>query len=547
MKFKSLALFLVVLGLLSCVSETNTHSDKSIFKYNESAGIVNLDPAFSRDQAHIWICNQLFNSLVQLDDSLNIKPSIAKSWQISPNGKQYTFNLRNDVYFHENEVFHGEKRKLIASDFVYSFKRLLSEDLASSGAWTLSKIEKDKSGDYSIFVVNDTTLLINLSQPFPPFLGILSMQYCSAVPYEAVEYYKDEFGRNPVGTGPFYLQNWKESIKLVLRKNLDYFEFDGNNRLPYLDAISVSFIIDKMTAFLELVKGNIDFMSGLDASYKDELLMRDGSLRLKYIDDLSIVGEPYLNTEYLAILVDSIISEGKPLADVKIRQAINYGFDRVKMIKFLRNNIGVPGNAGIIPKGLQSYGGNSKYGYSYNPEKSRLLLKESGYFDFVEKPEIKLVTTSDYLDLCKFVQSQLSELGLEINVEVSPAGAMREMKAHSKLDFFRASWIADYPDAENYLSLFYSKNFAPNGPNYSHFSSKIVDDLYEMALLENDVFKRNKIYSQMDSLVMEDSPVVILFYDESLRFVRNNIQNMTSNPINLLNLKRVKKLKVKRD
>lgn len=542
MKFKSIAFFLIVFSILSCGRDANKHNDKSIFKYNEAAGIVNLDPAFARDQAHIWICNQLFNSLVQLDDSLNIKPSIAKSWQISPNGKQYTFNLRSDVYFHENAIFADEKRKLIASDFVYSFKRLLSEDLASPGAWTLSKIEKDEMGDYSILAVNDTTLLINLSQPFPPFLGILSMQYCSAVPHEAVEFYKDEFGRNPIGTGPFYLQNWKESIKLVLRKNPVYFEFDEGQRLPYLDAISVSFIIDKMTAFLELVKGNIDFMSGLDASYKDELLMRDGSLRVKYIDDLLIVGEPYLNTEYLAILVDSVISQGKPLADVKIRQAINYGFDRVKMIKFLRNNIGVPGNAGIIPKGLQSYGGGKNYGYSYNPEKSRLLLKESGYFDFVEKPEIKLVTTSDYLDLCKFVQSQLGELGLEINVEVSPAAAMREMKAHSKLDFFRASWIADYPDAENYLSLFYSKNFAPNGPNYSHFSSKIVDDLYDQALLENNVLKRNQIYSQMDSLVMEESPVVILFYDESLRFVRNNIQNMTSNPINLLNLKRVKKV-----
>lgn len=532
-------------AFLSCQQNANHNNGKSIFKYNEAAGIVNLDPAFARDQAHIWVCNQLFNSLVQLDDSLNIKPSIAKNWNISPNGTQYTFNLRSDVYFHDDDVFNGKKRKLVAEDFVFSFKRLLSEKLASPGAWTLSKIRKDENDDYSILATNDSTLVINLNQSFPPFLGILSMQYCSAVPREAVEFYKDEFGRNPVGTGPFYLQNWKESIKLVLRKNLDYFEFDGDERLPYMDAISISFIIDKMTAFLELVKGNLDFMSGLDASYKDELLMRDGSLREKYSDELRIVGEPYLNTEYLAILVDSAISKDKPLSELKLRQAINYGFDRVKMIKFLRNNIGIPGNAGIIPKGLHSYGGNRNYGYSFNPEKSRKLLKESGYFELEEKPEIKLVTTSDYLNLCKFVQSQLGELGLEINVEVSPAGAMREMKAHSKLDFFRASWIADYPDAENYLSLFYSKNFAPNGPNYSHFSNKLLDDLYEKALLENNIEKRNSMYSSMDSLVMAESPVVILFYDESLRFVRKNIQNMTSNPINLLDLKRVKKLKDK--
>lgn len=541
MKHINIYFFVAIFSVISCSRDDN-NSDKSIFKYNESAGIVNLDPAFARDQAHIWVCNQLYNSLVQLDDDLNIKPSIAESWEISEDGTNYTFHLHNDIYFHENKVFEGEKRKLIAEDFVFSFKRLLSEELASPGAWTLSKIEKNKEGKYSISAPNDSTLIIKLSQPFPPFLGILSMQYCSAVPYEAVEYYQDEFGRNPVGTGPFYLKNWKENIKLVLRKNPNYFEFEEDERLPYLDAVSITFIIDKMTAFLELVKGNIDFISGLDASYKDELLNRDGSLKDKYSSKLRIIGEPYLNTEYLAILVDSILTNGKPLDNLKIRQAINYGFDRKKMIKYLRNNIGIAGNAGIIPKGMPAYGGDAAYGYSYNPQKSRVLLKESGYFELNEKPDIKLVTTADYLDLCKYVQSQLGELGLEIGVEVSPAAAMREMKANSKLQFFRASWIADYPDAENYLSLFYSKNFAPNGPNYTHYSNPEYDNLYENAILEVSLETRNKIYRQMDSLVMINSPVVILFYDESVRFVRNNVQGMTSNPINLLNLKNIRKL-----
>ena len=532
-------LILIVPVLFSCGRKTDSNADKSIFKYNESAGIVNLDPAFARDQAHIWVCNQLYNSLVQLDDDLKIAPSIAKSWEISEDGINYIFHLRSDVYFHENKVFAGEKRKLIAKDFVYSFTRLLSKKLASPGAWTLSKIDKTENQEFSIYDLNDSTLLIKLSQAFPPFLGILSMQYCSAVPYEAVEYYKDEFGRNPVGTGPFYLKTWMESIKLVLRKNHYYFEFDGDQRLPYFDAISITFIIDKMTAFLELIKGNIDFISGLDASYKDELLNHDGSLRGKYTKKLKIIGEPYLNTEYLAILVDSVMVKGKPLDNLKIRQAINYGFDRDKMIKYLRNNIGVAGTAGIIPKGMHAYGGKSSYGYSFNPQKSRTLLQESGYFDLDEKPEIKLVTTADYLDLCKYVQSQLGELGLEIGVEVSPAAAMREMKANSKLQFFRASWIADYPDAENYLSLFYSKNFAPNGPNYTHYSNPLFDRLYEKAILESNFEARNLIYRQMDSIVMTRSPVVILFYDESVRFVQKDIQGMTSNPINLLNLKKV--------
>lgn len=542
MRYFRIFLFVTFFSVISCSRDANTNADKSIFKYNESAGIVNLDPAFARDQAHIWVCNQLFNSLVSLDDDLNIKPCIAKSWDISEDGRDYVFKLRGDVFFHENEVFKGEKRKLKADDFVFSFKRLLSEKLASPGAWTLSKIDKDEKGKYSISAPNDTTLIIKLSQPFPPFLGILSMQYCSVVPYEAVEYYQDEFGRNPIGTGPFYMKNWEESIKLVLRKNPNYFEFEKGQRLPHLDAVSITFIIDKMTAFLELVKGNIDFISGLDASYKDELLNHDGSLKDKYSNSLRIIGEPYLNTEYLAILVDSVLTNGMVLDNLKIRQAINYGFDRKKMIKYLRNNIGIAGNAGIIPKGMPAYGGGTAYGYSYNPQKSRALLQESGYFELLEKPEIKLVTTADYLDLCKYVQSQLGEFGLMIEVEVSPAAAMREMKANSKIQFFRASWIADYPDAENYLSLFYSKNFAPNGPNYTHFSNPKFDSLYDKAMLVTNIETRDLIYRQMDSLVMANSPVVILFYDESIRFVSKGIVGMTSNPINLLNLKNIRKL-----
>jgi ABC-type transport system substrate-binding protein len=541
LKLKIIIISFIVSVLISCSGDRVENNGKTIFRYNEAAGLVNLDPAFARDQAHIWICNQLYNSLVQLDDSLLIKPSIAKEWVISDDGLLYTFYLNDDIYFHDNEVFNSKKRKVVSSDFAYSFNRLLSEELASPGSWTLSKIDKNQNGEYAIASPNDTTLTIRLKQAFPPFLGILSMQYCSVVPYEAVEYYKDEFGRNPVGTGPFYLQNWVEAIKLVLRKNENYFEYEDGVQLPYLDAIAVSFVIDKMTAFLELVKGNIDFISGLDASYKDELLESNGELKEKYKGSIYLLGEPYLNTEYLGILVDSAFLTDSPMADIKIRKAINYGFDRKKMIKFLRNNIGFAGTAGIIPKGMTAYGGDRDYGYTYDPQKSTDLLKYAGYFNLKEKPEIKIVTTADYLDLCKYVQSQLGEIGLELGVEVSPAAAMREMKANSKLGIFRASWIADYPDPENYLSLFYSKNFAPNGPNYTHYSNSKYDSLYTSAISEVDFNKRNDLYIKMDSLVMEDAPIVVLFYDQSVRFVRKNIRNMTSNPINLLNLKAVKK------
>lgn len=536
--------FVVLLAIIllnSCTDRQN-NSDKSVFSYNEASGIISLDPAFSRDLAHIWICNQLYNSLVKLNDSLEVIPSIAKSWEITEDGLNYTFLLRNDVLFHNDTSFRGNNRKVVANDFVYSFNRLLDPKTASPGAWVLSNVKKKDNG-YAIYATNDSILNIEITQPFPPFLGILSMKYCSVIPHEAVEYYGTDFRKHPVGTGPFKMQNWIENIKLVLRKNPNYFEKYKGEQLPFLDGVAVSFLIDKMTAFMEFVKGNFDFISGIDPSYKDELLTRSGKLKSKFTNRFQMIEGSYLNTEYLAILIDTSLSadDDNPLQNKNVRQAINYGFDRQKMIHYLRNGIGTPGTKGIIPVGMPAYDSNAGYGYSYDPDKSKKLLKDAGYGIDNPVPEITLVTTPEYIDLCKFVQSQLKNIGLEIAIEVSPAATVRELKAHGKLNFFRASWIADYPDEENYLSMFYSKNFAPNGPNYTHFSDSTIDELYLSSFAITEKYSRTKQYRFIDSLIMEKAPVAVLYYDKVVRFVQKDITGMTINPINMLNLERVKK------
>jgi len=284
-------------------------------------------------------------------------------------------------------------------------------------------------------------------------------------------------------------------------------------------------------------------MSGIDISYKDELLTKSGKLKGKYQDEFNLESQAYLNTEYLGILVDSTkeIFRKSPLRYKEIRQAINYGFDRKKMMKHLRNNIGEPGLGGVIPKGLPSYSGELGSGYDYKPEKARKLIESLGY-NSENPPIISLVTNSEYLDISKYIQHQLNEIGFEVSIEVNPPAALRELKAQAKLNFFRASWIADYPDAENYLSMFYSKNFCPNGPNYTHFNNFEFDQLYEKSLQEVDVNKRQDLYKQMDKLIMDEAPVVILYYDQVLRFTPKNVINLGSNAINLLDLKRVKKL-----
>jgi len=542
MMHRWLLIIIIASLLFSCNGPYREDNNLTVFRYNEFSNITSLDPAFAKDQANIWACNQLFNGLLQLDDSLKIRPCIAKSWQIDPSGKTYTFFLRQDVYFHDHHGFkEGKGRKVTAKDFVFSFNRLLNPDLASPGVWVFSKVAK-QGGDYAFIALNDSTLQITLSEPFPPFAGILTMIYCSVVPEEIITLAGLDFRKNPVGTGPFRFKTWKENVKLVLVKNEHYFETDDGQSLPYLDAVAITFLIDKQSAFLEFVKGNLDFVSGLDQSYKDELLTRDGKLKEKYSGRFTMVTEPFLNTEYIGILVDTSLDivNNSPLRHKEIRQAINYGFDREKMIRYLRNNIGTPGIYGVIPPGMPAFD-TSGTGYHYDPEKAKQLIRHAGYQNAGDIPEITLHTTAEYVDLFKFIQHQLGEIGIRISIEINPAATLMQMKANSKIDFFRASWIADYPDEENYLSLFTSFNKAPAGPNYTHFQDDRYDSLYQLSQRTLSEVDRIRIYRKMNNMMMDESPVIILYYDQVLRFTQKNIQNLGSNPLNLLSLKRVKK------
>lgn len=539
--FYSFLLIFSITFFLSCATKKE-NKDKQIFRYNEVSNIASLDPAFAKDQAMIWVDNQLYNGLFQLDSSLNVLPCIAKGYDISEDGLTYTFHLRDDVYFHKDKCFKNGTRKVVAQDFVYSFNRIIDEKVASPGLWIFEHVKKSDN-KYSFSAIDDSTLRIELESVFPPFLGLLTMPYSFVVPKEAVEYYGEDFRKHPVGTGAFKFKYWKEGVKLVLLKNENYFEKDSlGNPLPYLDAVNISFIVDKQSVFLEFIKGNIDFLSGIDPNYKDEILTHKGELQPKYKDKINLQKLPYLNTEYLGFYMEK--TKDNPLNDKLVRQAINYGFDRNAMIRYMRNNIGIAGENGIVPYSLLPNKENKTNKYTYNPQKARKLLEQSGYYK--QKPIIRLSTTSSYLDLCKFIQQQLGLLDMNVKIDVYPPAELREMMAQGKTMWFRGSWIADYPDAENYLSLFYSKNFTPNGPNYTHFSNKEYDRLYVLASKENDIQKREQLYSKMNDIVIEEAPIVVLFYDEVLRFTQKNICGLTPNAMNLLILKTVyKKLEIR--
>jgi peptide/nickel transport system substrate-binding protein len=249
-----------------------------------------------------------------------------------------------------------------------------------------------------------------------------------------------------------------------------------------------------------------------------------------------MVSTPYLNTEYLGFFVGG---DTDPENDILLRKALNTGFDRMKMIRYLRNGIGTPAVNGFIPKGLPGF--SYLDGYRYAPELSRELINTYKQNTGIQTPSLTITTNSQYVDLCEFIQRELQTVGLNIIVDVVPPSTLRQAKANGKLPLFRASWVADYPDAENYLSLFYSGNFTPNGPNYTHFSDPVYDAWYEQSIVTPLLSERLSLSRKMDSLVIAEAPVVPLYYDQAVRFVQKDVSGLGSNPINLLTLKHVKK------
>ena len=536
MMLKKIPAFIILLSIIIASCKSHQYPGKKIFHYNELSGIASLDPAFAKNQSIMWAIHQLYNTLIEVDENMQLKPSLAKSWDIAPDNITFTFHLRRDVYFHDDTVFaNGKGRLLAADDVVYSLKRVVDKNVASPGAWIFNNRVDSING---FIALNDSTVELKLLRPFQPILGILSMQYCSIVPKEAVDKYGSSFRRHPVGTGPFAMVAWEEGQALILKKNTHYFEKDKSGyTLPYLDGIKISFFDSKATEFLEFQQNRLDFINDIDASFKDEILTKTGNLKKEWEGKLILQKHPYLNIEYLGILVDekSELVINSPLRLQKIRQAINLGFDRQKMMLYLRNSIGTAAESGFVPAGLPSYDTVKVKGYHYDIAKAKQLLTEAGFADGNGLPVIKLLTIPIYADLAGYIANELQQIGIKIQVEAIQKSLLLEQTSKSQALFFRGSWIADYPDAENYLSVFYSKNPAP--PNYTRYENPVFDALYEKAIAEKNDSLRYTMYQQMDQLVITDAPVVPLWYDMVIHLVHTNIINFTPTSLNLLELR----------
>lgn len=540
LRFRIILIHTGIIGLLiGCHKPSDDVSN--VFRYNENAGISSLDPAFARELETMWATNQLFDGLVELNDSLEIVPCIAKLWEISPDGLIYRFTLRDSVFFHPSPLF-GDSlgRKVTAHDFVWSFNRVLNPEVASPGQWIFAHV--NQTGNSAFIAENDTTLLITLKAPFQPFLGLLATQYANVVPQEIVTQYGAEFRNHPIGSGPFRFAFWNENVALVFHRNNRFWKKDeGGNALPYLDAVKIDFVKDVSVEFQGLLQGRYDFMSGIHPSFKDELLTPSGELAEAYSSQLTFQKVPFIKTDYLGIVVDPAAEGGKieALRDARVRQALAAAINIREMVRYLRNNSVIPAH-GMVPPSLWKTD-KPIQSDTYNPEKAKQLLREAGYPLGKGIPEIPVATTSDYADLMEFIQHQWDKIGVRAKVQIMQPAAFREATARCQIPVFRKSWLADYADPENFLALFTSSNFSPAGPNYTHFSNPACDATYANAIRESNDSIRQQNYRDLERMVMTELPVIPLFHDQVSHFIRKEIIGLHTNGVNMIDLSVVRK------
>ena len=503
------------------------HPTKQVFRYNESAAITSLDPAAARSLEHMWVVDQLYDGLVELNADLDVVPCVASSWDVDPVTHTYTFHLRQGVTF-------ASGRSVEASDVVFSLERLRDPSVVSSGGWILDAVIPK-----GIRAVDDHTVEVQLSHAYPPFLGSLTTAYGAVVDRQHAQTDGVSLRDQPGGTGPFVLKWWLEDAGLVLHPNPRYWERDEEGlQLPYLDAVHIDVVQDMGSELLGLSQGRYDFISGLHPSFMETLLDEEGGLRESFAEELELQHVPFLKTDYLGVVLDGSQTPSA-LNKSMVRQAMSLALDRPSLVRHLRRN-SVAATDRFVPPSM--LGRTHPHPVSLELDSAKALLAAAGHPNGKGVGTVVVSTTSDYADLCAAIQHDWTALGLDVQIDVLPSSVLRERVAQGEVSVFYKSWLADHPDAENFLGLFVEANFSPGGPNYTHHHNSEFEAMYQQALaLSNDEVGRRTLYESMDSLVHDEMPVIPLFHDRVTHVLRQEVEGWSISPVNRLDLRRVKK------
>lgn len=534
-----------------------------VFKMNEVQNFRDLYPHNLTDVYGHRIANQVYQGLYKIDQS-NINrliPCLAESVTENEDATEFEFNIRRGVFFHDDECFpEGKGREVTAHDFKFCFTQLCTwssrnqlfnvfEGRVKGSNEYYASTRSGKplpEGLVGVEVVDDFTLRIRLNYSFSGFKTVLAHNACWVFPKEALEYYGEEMGVKCVGTGPFKTKKVKEGEVVILERNNNYWEVDEfGNKLPYLDAVKISFIKEKKQELMEFDKGNLDMIWKLPIENINDVVgdLKDAkkNVTLPFI----VQSTPALTTQYYGFQHKSEL-----FGDVRVRKAFNYAINREELAIFTLQGEGIPGIYGIVPPSFLEYGADSIRGYAYNPEKARALLAEAGYKDGKGFPQLTLYMNSGgsiNVRVAEAVQKMLQEtLNIKLDLTVLPGPQHFENVETGKALFFRTAWVADYPDPENFLDLLYGKRVPDDMStrayiNSCRYQNPVYDSIFELALKESNLSKRMMLYRQADQVAMDDAAIMPIYYDETVRLVKSDVMNFPINGMEYRDLTRVYK------
>ena len=499
-------IFVVMFLFAGCVQpepekpEDKTKPEKTypeIYRFVIDTDAPTLDPVELTDTVSDKVVRDIFDCLVKFDKNLKIIPSIAEEW-IPPekDGTEWIFKIRHGVKFHNG-------REVNANDVEYSLTRVFDKEMGRKRAWVLEKVKGakdylvDKTKKVEGFqVIDEYTFKITLEHPFAPFLGLLAMSTCSIVPREEIEKLESpkHFSQHPIGTGPFIFKKWDHDHEIVLEANPDYFM-----GAPKLKGVTYRIIREPKSRVLEFENGNIEHCD-IPPQELDRILADPKLSKL-------VVRRPLLDVYHLGFNCQKI-----PFKNNKaLRQAFSYAIDKEHIAKnILNENMEVA--KGYIPPGMPNYTSLAE-GFTYDVQKARDLLAEAGYPDGKGLKPITLWIDNDEIHrkIAESVQNDLKKINVTINIKQQEWAAFLDAVDNGETQFHQLTWLADYPDPDNFLYvLLDTKNWGAPG-NQTRFSNKRFDELVEQAQKITDWTEREKLYQEAESIVMDECPWLLLF------------------------------------
>ena len=519
-----------------------------IYRVNESGEVRGLDPVGINDVTSSHVAENIYDVLFSFDEQLRLRPELATSCDIAPDGRSYTYHLRTDVWFHDDACFPGGKgRRMTAYDVRYSFTRAcdyrantrtydyLGGKVVGADAYYESTRRNAplRGGVAGFVVVDDSTFRIDLEKPFAPFENYVALTSMSIHPREAVEYYGKDFFQHPVGTGPFVFVSWAPDQHLILKRNPRYWMKDEHgNRLPMLDGVRFSFMKDDKMQLLEFQGGNLEESHRIPNEFFADIVDERKELKGPF-RRFRLLRVPSVATQYYGMLMTDPVFKDK-----RIRQAFNYAVDRSRIIRYiLRGQAMGPGIHGLVPPALPGYPANRVNGYTFDPDKARSLLAAAGYPGGKGFPSVTLQLNAGggrNAQVAEAIQGMLAEhLNVKINLtQVEFAQHLERIDA-GRAGFYRLGWVGDYPDPETFLNLLYGKLVPSDGGispiNSVRFVNPAFDDVFERAIGTTDHAARMELYRQAEQIAIDDAPMIVLFYDEDYRLVQPHVRDYRNN------------------